>query len=150
MSDVKELNPNEDLLKAVAVGEDGKLTIADEAIVKAIEAHGSSLEAIKEAQKVINGVTVDVVAAMGKVAVDTLAAKKDLEQVEGGFAVGRASTSLRVNRSKELPLSFTDRSKGTKTVHGYTEVTTTNGLVDSQRTNVRKSIQGYATTKLGK
>lgn len=140
---------NKELVSKVTINDDGKLVIDNDVIKAHIEAKGASLEEVKKIQGIVNDVTIEVAEAMGHAAVDALVAKKDLSAIDGIFTVGNAKTDMRVRREKEVPISVADRSLGNKKVFGFTELTTTNAIVDAHRSSARKRIQGYATTKLG-
>lgn len=140
----------ETLKSSITVGEDGRLTIDNGVIDEYAKEKGMSLEDITKAQDIVNAVTMDIGRAMGEVAVDRLADDKSLETVEGGFDIGHSRTNMRVHRKQEVPASVgKTEDKSTKTVHGYTDFSTTTKVSDTHRTNTRKHIQGYGGVKLG-
>lgn len=139
----------ETTISKVIVDADGKLTIDQDIVNEIVESKGGNIEEIKKVQALVSDVTITLAEAMGKVAVDRLAESTDLKMVEGTFSVGNAKTDIRVRREKEVAVSVADRSQGTKTTYGFTEIHTSNAIVDAHRTNARKRIQGYATAKLG-
>lgn len=146
--EVKPLETKEELVAGVTVSDEGKVTISEEVVAKHIESYGTTLDAVKTSQEVVSKVVLDIAAAMGKTAVDHLAKDEKAEKVAGEFNVGHQTNNLVVHRSHEVPVSAVDRSKGTRTVHGYTEVNSKTYQVKAHRDSLRKSIAGYASTKL--
>lgn len=142
------MSNQKDLIAKVTINDDGKLTIDNDVIKAHIESKGTSIEEVIKIQGIVNDVTITLAEAMGVCAVDAIA-EKDLQSIDGSFSVGNAKTDMRIRREKEVPISVADRSLGNKKVFGFTEMSTTNTIVDSHRSGVRKRIQGYATTKLG-
>lgn len=139
---------NEELVKVLSVV-DGEVVISDEVVKDHLKsAYDVELDDVKKMQDVINNVANDFVGAAGKIAVDHMAANKEVVSVGGLFKVGKQSTKFTVKRTHDVRVSPKDPSQGTRTVHGYVEASTSSGVSPTSRRNIRKEVSGYAEVKL--
>ena len=138
---------NETLVNAITV-EDNEVVITDELVASHLKTYDVEIDDVKKMQDTINKVTNDIVGAVGKVAVDHMASNKELVNVNGAFKVGKQTTKVNVKRTHEVRISPTDPSKGTRTVHGYVDASTSSGVSPTARRNVRKEVSSYGELKL--
>ena len=137
----------EDILPHVS-RDGGTLKVSEEAIAARAQAHGTTLDQIKDSQRIAEVITGEVVHAIGHKGVDVFGEDKDIKEFESRFDVGHLTSNCRILRNHEVYMDPRDHSKGKRSVMGYVEVTTTAYKDKGNRKAIRESVSGYASTVL--